>query len=167
MKRVYRLLFILHAFVGLGAIGGGMMAILNPKGPVGLSTDVLKNSPFSNFLIPGIILFIVIGFGNVFSAVTILLKSRFQGYISSVFSWALVIWIIIQCIMLHVVIYLHIIYFIIGLVEAVLSIIILFKQHLYPTNIILNIVANLQKRYPTNIILNSIIKLERKFNAID
>ncbi len=30
LKKVYRLLFILHAFVGIGAMGGGMMAILNP-----------------------------------------------------------------------------------------------------------------------------------------
>ena len=151
MKRIFRLLFILHAFVGLGAIGGGIMAILNPQGPGGMPTDALKNSPFSNFLIPGIILFIVIGLGNVFSAVTLLLKSRFQGYISNVFSWALVIWIIIQCIMLNAVAYLHIIFFIIGLVEAALSIIILFKQHLYPTNII----------------LINIMKFKRKFNALD
>ena len=116
MKRIFRLLFILHAFVGLGAIGGGIMAILNPQGPGGMPTDALKNSPFSNFLIPGIILFIVIGLGNVFSAIMILLKSKFQGYISSVFSWALVIWIIIQCIMLGAIVYLHIIFFIIGFV---------------------------------------------------
>lgn len=129
--------------------------------------DALKNSPFSNFLIPGIILFIVIGLGNVFSAVTIRLKSRFQGYISSVFSFALVIWIIIQCIMLGAIVSLHILFFIIGLVEAFLSIIILFKQHLYPTNIILNIMGNLQKKFPTSVVLNNIMKLKSKFNAID
>lgn len=139
MKKVYNLLFILHLFVGIGAICGGSMAIINPQDPAGMTIDALKNSPFSNFFIPGIILFTVIGLGNVFSAVSILFKSKYQGYISSVVSWALIIWIIVQCIMLETVIYLHVIFFIIGLIEAFLSILILFKQHLFPTNIILNI----------------------------
>lgn len=147
MKIVYRLLFILHAFVGLGAIGGGIMAILNPTGPGGMPAEVLKNSPFNDFLIPGIILFTIIGIGNIFSAVTILLKSKYQGYISSVFSWALVIWIIVQCIMLRSVVALHVIFFVIGLVEVVISTMLLFEQRLFPTKIILNIISKLQKEY--------------------
>lgn len=139
MKIVYRLLFILHAFVGLGAIGGGLMAILNPQGPGGMPTDALKNSPFSNYFIPGIILFTIIGLGNVLSALTILFKLRFHGYVSSVFSWALVIWIVVQCIMLNAVGYLHVIFFILGLIEAVLAMIILYNQRLFPTNIILKL----------------------------
>lgn len=145
MKKVYRLLFILHAFVGLGAVGGGMMAILNPQGPGGMPTDALKNSPFSNYLIPGIILFSVIGLGNIISAFIILLKPRFHVYVSSIFSWALVIWIIVQCIMLNTVIYLHVIFFIIGLVEAVLSMIILFKQRMFPTNLIFYVYKQIRK----------------------
>jgi|GEM_PF-3863870 len=42
MKIVNSLLFALHAFVGLGAIGGGMMAILNSQGPGGMPIDALK-----------------------------------------------------------------------------------------------------------------------------
>jgi len=145
MKIVNRLLFALHAFVGLGAIGGGMMAILNPQGPGGMPTDALKNSPFSNFIIPGIILFTVIGLGNVFSAVSILFKSKYQGYISSVFSWALVIWIVVQCIMLNEVVFLHILFFIIGLMAAVLAMVILFEQHLFPANIILKSYKKIRK----------------------
>jgi len=145
MKIVNRLLFALHAFVGLGAIGGGMMAILNSQGPGGMPIDALKNSPFSNFLIPGIILFTVIGLGNVFSAVSILFKSKYQGYISSVFSWALVIWIVVQCIMLNEVVFLHILFFVIGLMEAVLSMVILFEQHLFPANIVLKLYKEIRK----------------------
>ncbi|MBL4934313.1 hypothetical protein JK636_00925 [Clostridium sp. YIM B02515] len=137
MKVVYRFLFALQLFVGIGAIGGGMMAILNPQGPGGMPADALKNSPFNNYLIPGIILFSVIGLGSIFSSVMIYLRSKFIGYISSVFSWALVIWIIVQCIMLNAVVSLHVIFFIIGLVEAALSAAILFEQRLFPANIIL------------------------------
>lgn len=141
MKLVYRLLFILHAFVGVGALGGGLMAILNPQGPEGMPADALKNSPFTNFLIPGIILFTVIGIGNLFSAAIVYYKPKFHGYISSIFGWALVIWIIVQCIMLRAVVSLHVIFFIIGLVQAALAMTILFKQRLFPTNIILKLIG--------------------------
>ena len=43
MKKVYNLLFILHVFVGVGAMAGGSMAILNPMEPGGVPTDMLKN----------------------------------------------------------------------------------------------------------------------------
>jgi len=135
MKIVYRLLSILHIFVGIGAMVGGMMAILHPHSPFGIT---LKNSPFTSFLIPGIILFTVIGLGNIISALVIYYKPWFHGYVSSVFGWALVIWIVVQCIMLDSVVALHIIFFIIGLIQGILAMIILFKQRLFPTNIILH-----------------------------
>jgi len=91
MRRVDRLLFLLHLFVGIGALFGGLAAIVNPQTPLGMPAEPLKNSPFSSYLIPGIILFTVIGLGNIFSAFMFRFKSKLQGYISSVFSWALVI----------------------------------------------------------------------------
>ena len=167
LKRVYRLLFILHVFVGIGAMGGGMMAILNPQGPGGMPKEALNNSPFINYLIPGIILFTVIGLGNIYGAVSILLKSKYQGYISSIFSWALVIWIIVQCIMLGSVVSLHVIFFFIGLVEAFLSVIILFSQHLFPTDTILDFVIKLGKKFPNNTITKLIGNLEKIMNDAD
>lgn len=146
MKFVHRILLVLHVFVGLGAMAGGLAAITNPNGPMGISVDILKNSPFGNFLIPGIILFTVIGLGNILSAITFAFKSKYQGYISSVFSWALVVWIVVQCIMLNAVNFLHVIYFAIGLIQAALSMLILFEQRLFPANIILNFIKTIDRR---------------------
>jgi hypothetical protein len=162
MKLVYRFLFVLHALMGIGAMGGGMMAILNPQGPGGMPTDALKNSPFSDYLIPGIILFSVIGLGNIFCAVTSLLKLKYQGYISSIFGWALVIWIIVQCIMIQIVVYLHVIFFIIGLVQAFLAFLLLFMKQLFPANIMIHIIIKLEKKFPESSIMKAIGKLERK-----
>lgn len=145
MKTVYRLLFALQLFVGIGAIFGGLAAIVNPEEPLGITVEALKNSPFSNYLIPGIILFTIIGLGNVFSALMFRFKFKFQGYISSVFSWALVIWIVVQCIMLEAVAFLHILFFMIGVIEAVLSAIILFEQRLFPANLILDFIKGRKK----------------------
>ncbi len=150
MRMVYRLLFILHEFVGIGALFGGLVAIINPNKPLGMSVEFLKNSPFSNYLIPGIILFTVIGLGNIICGFIFRFKLRFQGYISSVFSWAIVIWIIVQCIMLNAVAFLHILYAIIGLTQAFLSILILFEQRLFPTNIAIRIYKEIKKKFNFN-----------------
>lgn len=145
MKIVYRLLFVLHLFVGIGALAGGLAAITNPQAPLGMTTEPLANSPFSSYLIPGIILFTIIGVGNILSALMFQFKSKLQGYISSVFSWALVIWIVVQCIILNTVVFLHIVYFTIGLIQAILSMIILFEHRLFPTNIIVKFYEEIKK----------------------
>jgi hypothetical protein len=53
----------LLTFLGISAIGGGGTLIISPSGKLlgGLPLSLLKNSPFNDFLYPGIILFLVIG----------------------------------------------------------------------------------------------------------
>lgn len=163
MKKVYKILLVLHLFVGLGAMAGGSAAMLSPQSPMGMSTDVLNNSHFSDFLIPGIILFAVIGVGNIFSALMMFFKLKYQGYISSIFSFVLVIWIIVQCIMLRTIVGLHVIFLIIGLIQSIISISILFNHHLFPTNIIINIILKISDKYPNNnIIINIINRIGKK-----
>ena len=49
-------------FLGLGAIGGGGVLIVSPSGRLfGMPLSMLNKSPFADFLIPGIILFTVLG----------------------------------------------------------------------------------------------------------
>lgn len=138
MKKLKSLLLVLHVFVGVGALAGGLAAITNPDNPMGVTVEALENSPFNNFLIPGIILFTIIGVGNIVSAITLRLDFKLQGYVSSIFSWALVIWIVVQCIMLNDIVSLHVIFFVIGLVQAVISATILFKKRQFPTNLVLD-----------------------------
>ena len=128
MNKNERILFALHIFVGIGAIGGGLAAILNPREPLGVPAEALKNAPFSNYLIPGIILFAVIGLGNLVGAVSLRSRFRLRGYTSSALGWALVIWIIVQCIMLQEVVFLHVLFFIIGAVKAALAMVVLSKD---------------------------------------
>lgn len=139
MGKMHRWLFALFLFVGLGAMGGGIMAILFPHGPGGMPEEALRYSPFSDYLIPGIILFAVIGLGSLYSAISLHRGFKYRGYISNIFSWALVIWIVVQCIMLRMVVSLHIIFFCIGLIEAFLSALILFEQNLFPINLLRNL----------------------------
>ncbi len=142
MNKAYKILFGLHMFVGAGALAGGLAAITSPDQPLGMPVEALKNSPFADFLIPGFILFTIIGLGNISSALMFYSRTRYQGYISSVFSWALVIWIVVQCIMLRSVVFLHVLYFVLGLVQAALSMALLYEQRLFPANIIRNFLNN-------------------------
>lgn len=115
-----RLLCALHLLVAFGAIGGGLAGMLNPQAPLGMSVEYLKDSPFQNYFIPALILFTVIGLGNLFACM-LRSQSRYQGHISGFFGLALVIFIIVQCIMLNMIYFLHGIFLVIGLVQVGLA----------------------------------------------
>jgi hypothetical protein len=136
MKKEHRTLFALHLFVGVGALFGGLAGMLNPDDPLGIPNNLLDGSPFSNFFIPSLILFVVIGLGHTFSAITARLNSKYQGYITSIFSWALMIWIVVQCLIINTVDFLHVLYFGLGLCGAVLGMRILFAQGSFPANLV-------------------------------
>lgn len=102
--------------------------MLNPIDPLGIPLELLEGSPFSNYFIPSLILFTVIGIGHTFSGWAALKNSHYQGYISSVFSWALMIWIVVQCLIMETVAFLHILFFSIGLIGAVLAMLLLFEK---------------------------------------
>jgi len=116
-----KLLTFFHFFVGIGALFGGGGAILNPLSPMGISVDVLENSPFNSFLVPGIILFVIIGLGNIFAAVILFKNYDYSFYISHFMGLVLAGWIVVQCVMMRTINFLHIIYFIIGGVEMLIS----------------------------------------------
>jgi magnesium-transporting ATPase (P-type) len=57
------ILIALLLFLGASAIGGGLLLIISPSGKLlgNLPLSILEQSPFSDFLIPGIILFFILG----------------------------------------------------------------------------------------------------------
>jgi len=135
MKTRYRFLMALHLFVGVGALGGGLAGMLDPEEPLGIPVDLLEQSPFENYFIPSLILFTVIGLGHVFSALATVYFPKHQGYISSVFSWALVIWIVVQVVIMRMAAFLHVLYFLIGLVGAILALRVLIEQRAFPVKL--------------------------------
>ena len=60
--RTRNVLLILLAFLGLGALGGGAVFVISPNGEMfRMPVSILAHSPFGSFLVPGIILFCVLG----------------------------------------------------------------------------------------------------------
>lgn len=61
-KATRNVLLALLGFLALGAIGGGLVLIISPSGDlIGIPVSEFKNTPFDSYLIPGIILFTVLG----------------------------------------------------------------------------------------------------------
>lgn len=57
-----KLLILLHLLLGIGAVFGGVVLVIDPSGElINMPITLLENSPFDSFLIPGIILFVVLG----------------------------------------------------------------------------------------------------------
>ncbi len=136
MKKIYLFLSIMHLFIGVGAVFGGLAGIISPSGPLGMPVELLEGSIFSSYLVPGIILFAFIGLGNVFSSITAWKESILQGYISSIFSWGMMIFIIVQCLIIESVVFPHVFYFLLGLIGAMLAGFILYHNNQFPMNIL-------------------------------
>jgi hypothetical protein len=127
----------------LGALLGGIAAITDPDSPMGMSVDMLRISPFKNFLIPGIVLFGLIGVGNLAALFLSFKKPQLKGYGAGFMGGALIFWIIIQCIMLQAVGFLHVLFFVFGSVQGISAILILSVNRQFPIPTVIKIVKKL------------------------
>ena len=114
-------LFVIHLFVGLGAMAGGLAAILNPIDPLGAPLSLLEGSPFRSFLLIGLFLFTVLGLGNLLAALLVARFSVVGPLLSLLLGVLMMLWIVIQCVIISSVVALHIIFFVIGALQVVLA----------------------------------------------
>lgn len=113
---------VLQAFVGLGAVAGGLGLILDPSGTnVGLPIEMLESSPFTTFLIPGIVLFTVNGLGSLVGALLTFTRRRRAAEMAMALGAFLVAWIVIQVYWVRGIHWLHVLYFVLGLIECALG----------------------------------------------
>ena len=93
---------VLLFFNGISAIFGGGGLILDPTGSsMQMPIELLECSPFSNFLIPGIILFSVNGLFNLFVGILGIRKNTWFPLLTIVCGLLLVSWLTIQIIMIR------------------------------------------------------------------
>lgn len=107
---------------GIGALYGGGSLILYPDGSnIQLSLELLKPTPFTNYLIPGIVLFIANGLGSLLVLVKILLDHK--DYWLWVIAQGLILsgWIIFQILLIQFVYFLHFVLFAAGIALIVLG----------------------------------------------
>lgn len=146
MKIVTRIIIGLHMYVGLGALFGGISAVLNPEKPLGISTDMLANSPFTNYLVPGLFLILVLGFGNIGSSVLSIMKIKHNGISSGSMGGILVLWIVIQCYVLQTIDVLHVVFFVIGMLQSIFACMVLYANDEFPVSLAKKFVSNIIRR---------------------
>lgn len=113
---------IIQLIVGIGAVVCGVIFVLFPSGQVlGIPLSLLEGSPFSNFLISGIILFLVNGIGQLWAGVLSLKRHAWSGHAGAVFGMGLMIWIFVQVSMIGGGHWLQYTYFCLGVIETVLA----------------------------------------------
>ncbi len=83
--------------------------------------EMLKYSPFSDFLIPGILLLLVNGLGSIAGSVLSFRLNRYAGLTAFALGSFLVAWIIIQVYWIHDFHWLHALYFSLGIIELILG----------------------------------------------
>ena len=122
MSRI--LSIVLLAFNGIGALIGGLLLIADPTGwKLRLPLRLLQHSPFDNYLIPGIILFVVIGLGSLSVSALVIMRVRNSASWVILSGFTLAVWISIQILMIREVSTLQILYAMIGILLMILGII--------------------------------------------
>jgi hypothetical protein len=129
-------LIVLQLFIGVAALISGPMFFLAPDGRLmQMPVTYLKGSPFNDFLIPGIILFIFVGIFPIIAGIGLLKRSiwplmnvlnPFKSYYWAwTASWAagliILIWIIVETVLLGYISALQPFILVFGLVLVILT----------------------------------------------
>jgi hypothetical protein len=116
-KTAINIHIFLLAFLGISAIGGGGALIISPSGKLlgRLPLSILKQSPFKDFLFPGLILFFILGILPCFIVYALIkrpknkwaeslnfFKDMYWAWSFSIYiSFALIIWIQVETIFIQ------------------------------------------------------------------
>ena len=124
-KTTRNILVSLLTLLGSGAIFGGGALIISPSGKLfGMPLSLLGNSPFRDFSIPGVILFLVLGVAPLVNATALIKRPTykfaevFNCYPDMYWAWtcslyiafSLIIWIQVEMVFLQVVHWSHTLY---------------------------------------------------------
>ena len=126
-----KMLIFFHLLLGIGAVFGGMVLVIDPSGElIKMPITLLQKSPFDSFLIPGIILLVVLGVLPLIVAYALATKrqleiaNRLNIFTDMHWAWAysiyigfvLIIWITMEAYFIQHVAIIHVAYIFLGLI---------------------------------------------------
>ena len=114
-------LFFLTAFVAITSLVSGALLISYPTGSLfGMSTALLKATPFHSFLIPGVVLFVMVGGTNLVAVVRNIQTHPMRYNWTIAGAILLLLWVVIQMLLIGVMHCLQFVYLGIGLMMLLL-----------------------------------------------
>lgn len=138
------LLVFLHIFLAIGALFGGGVLIISPDGSIfSMPLSMLENSPFNNFLIPGLILFVGLGILPLITAIFLISQKplkfaeKLRLYRETHWAWnsslyigfILIIWITVELYIIQGVAFIHVFYIFLGLIIQAITLLPSVKKH--------------------------------------
>jgi hypothetical protein len=97
LARLARASIALEVVLAVGALAGGVALMIGPRGEIlPLPLSALRGSPFDTYLIPGVVLFTVLGFGPLVAARLAWLRHPLAPAAALLVGLALLVWIAVQ-----------------------------------------------------------------------
>ena len=115
---VVRVLIALLVFGALSSLAGSILAIAANGG--GVPIEYLANSPFSSYVVPGLILGVVVGGTQLAGAAALLARRRSALLLSTIAGFGMLIWIFVELAIIRQYSWLQAAYFIVGGLELIL-----------------------------------------------
>lgn len=120
---LYNVLIFLNCLVSVSALGGGLALIAKPDGSLlGMNASLLSHSGFSNFLIPGLILFACVGLVPLAVAYWLWRRKNFAILMSLISSSLLAGWIFGEAILIRMLLPLHLFFIGVAIIALFLTI---------------------------------------------
>ena len=120
---VARTLLVFALFGALSAFTGAFIAIFLNGG--GVPVAYLKNTPFTSYLVPGLILGVVVGGTQLAAAVALLTKQDTALLLSAFAGFGMLLWIFVELVMIQQYSWLQSAYFSLGGLELILVLVLL------------------------------------------
>jgi hypothetical protein len=115
-----KILAVFYIIFGCGSILGGIQLITTNG--MGMPVSILENTPFSSFLVPGLILAIVIGGLSLLTSVLLFLNHKLAIECSAALGFGLIIWIYVEMYLTRMSFWLQTVIFAIGILIIIVSI---------------------------------------------
>jgi uncharacterized BrkB/YihY/UPF0761 family membrane protein len=93
-------LLVVVAIQALGATAGGIGLVQDPVNNIGMPLSMLEGSPFSDYLIPGLILLVVVGLFPLCVLYGLIRRRRWAWWLALAAGAALIVWIVTEGILL-------------------------------------------------------------------
>jgi len=118
-SRVFRrALLVLLFFGAVSSLAGGVLGVF--MNGAGVPLAYLESTPFTSYLVPGLILAVVIGGTQMSAAVSTLKRADHSNALSAVAGFGMIIWIFVELALMSEYSWLQTVYFAVGVAELAL-----------------------------------------------